>query len=217
MNARKGKTDLDLLQGSWSVVSLEVDGQSLPQSMLADSRIELKGGRFRSLNMGAVYEGILKLDPTATPKTFDLAFTKGPEKGNTNLGIYEIEGGQWRLCLATRGDARPKKFATRPNTGHALQILQRGAAKAAKAAAEPAPPASKSPTELEGEWSMVSGFMDGKPMDPMAVKFGVRSFHGNQTKLKFGPQTYITATFTLDPSKTPRSIDYVHTQGMFAG
>ncbi len=64
---------------------------------------------------------------------------------------------------------------------------------------------------------MVSGFLDGKPMDALAVQYGVRTFRGNQTKLKFGPQTYITATFTLDPSQTPHSIDYSHTQGMFAG
>jgi len=212
------KIDADFLQGSWAVSSLEVDGESMPPDMLAEARVEIKGRRFRSFGMGAAYEGIVKLDPDARPKAFGLAFTKGPEKGNTNLGIYELDGDGWRLCLATRGDARPKKFATKADTGHALQTLRRTAPAAkTKAARTAALPVSKSPTELEGEWSLVSGFLNGKPMDDVTVQYGLRSFHGNRTTLKFGPQTYIDAVFTLDPSQTPRAIDYSHTKGMYAG
>ena len=218
MRPSTAKTDAERLQGSWKVISLEMDGQSLPEAMLADGRIQVEGDRFRSLNMGAVYEGTMTLDQAARPKAFDLVFTNGPEKGHTNRGIYEIEGGQWRLCLATRGDARPKTFATQPACGHALQVLQRvqGAPQASTKPAE-APPVSKSPTELEGEWSLVSGFLNGKPMDDIMVQYGVRAFRGNRTTLKFGPQTYIDAIFTLDASQTPPAIDYSHTKGMYAG
>lgn len=214
MKARKGPPDLDRLQGVWHVAAVEMDGQPMAPSMLAGARIEIQGGRFRSLNMGAIYEGDLRLDPAAAPKSFDLVFTTGPEKGNTNRGIYEFDGDQWRLCLATRGGVRPREFATRPNTGHALQTLRRASA---DASAESSPAPSDSPTELEGEWSMVSGFLDGKPMAAMAVQYGLRSFHGNRTTLKFGPETYIAATFTLHPDQSPCAIDYVHTAGMFAG
>jgi uncharacterized protein (TIGR03067 family) len=210
----KAKSDLDLLQGRWSVASLEVDGESMPARMMADSRIEVKGDRFRSLNMGAAYEGVVTVDGDANPKTFDLTFTKGPEKGNVNHGIFEIEGDEWKLCLATRGDARPKKFATKANSGHALQVLRRGVVKAAKAAA----PAVAGPaTELEGEWTLESGYLNGKPMDATTVQWGVRTFRGNRTVLKFGPQTYVDAVFTLDGSQTPRAIDYAHQKGMYAG
>jgi uncharacterized protein (TIGR03067 family) len=213
---RKEKAGLDLLQGSWSIASLELDGQSMSHDMLADGRVEVKGDRFRSLNMGAVYEGVVTVNADAEPKTFDIAFTKGPEQGNTNFGIFEMDGDQWKLCLATRGDARPKKFATKPNTGYALQVLQR-VLPAAKAAPTVAPAISKSPTELEGEWKLASGYMNGKPMDDIMVQWGVRSFQGNRTVLKFGPQTYIDAIFTLDASQTPHAIDYAHKKGMFAG
>ncbi|HEV2445570.1 MAG TPA: TIGR03067 domain-containing protein [Candidatus Sulfopaludibacter sp.] len=212
------KTDADFLQGSWAVSSLEVDGESMSPDMLAEARVEIQGNRFRSVGMGAVFDGIVTLDPDARPKAFDLAFTKGPEKGNTNLGIYELDGDGWRLCLATRGDARPKKFAAKANTGHALETLRRGAAATkAKAARIAAPAAAKSLTELEGEWSLVSGFLNGKPMDEVTVQYGLRSFQGNRTVLKFGPQTYIDALFTLDPSQSPHAIDYSHTGGMYAG
>jgi uncharacterized protein (TIGR03067 family) len=216
MKTAKAKTDLDHLQGSWSVVSLEVDGQGMSQDMVSDGRIEVKGDRFRSLNMGAVYEGAIEIDESQKPKSLDLVFTKGPEKGNRNLGIYEIVDGQWKLCLAMRGDARPKKFATNANSGHALQTLQRGAPPK-KPATTAAPAVSKAPTPLEGEWKLESGYMNGKPMDAAMVEWGVRSFRGNRTLLKFGPQTYIDATFTLDPSQSPGAIDYAHRKGMYAG
>jgi uncharacterized protein (TIGR03067 family) len=218
MKPDTARTDAERLQGTWSVVSLEMDGQSLPEAMLADGRIEVEGDRFRSLNMGAVYEGTMSLDPAARPRTFDLVFTQGPEKGNTNRGIYEIKGDQWKLCLATRGDARPTAFATRPATGHALQVLRRAdSATSAQPKMRDAAAAPEAPTELEGEWRLVSGFLNGKPMDDMMVRYGVRSFRGNRTTLKFGPQTYIDAIFTLDASQTPGAIDYSHTKGMYAG
>ena len=43
MKRSTAKTDAERLQGSWKVISLEMDGQSLPEAMLADSRIEVGG------------------------------------------------------------------------------------------------------------------------------------------------------------------------------
>ena len=80
---QKIPTDSDLLQGTWNVAALEMDGQKSPDALLTGAHIVLKGDRFQSLGMGAVYEGKLVLNPAASPKTFDLRFTKGPEKGNT--------------------------------------------------------------------------------------------------------------------------------------
>src|SRR5208283_985983 len=117
--------DLDLLQGSWSITSLEIEGQELPASMLANCRIVIKGDRFVSTGMSAVYEGTVLLDPSATPRQLNMTFDAGPEKGNTNLGIYELEGDHWMLCLATRGTVRPPAFAATPGTGFALETLAR--------------------------------------------------------------------------------------------
>ncbi|MGH9721340.1 MAG: TIGR03067 domain-containing protein, partial [Bryobacteraceae bacterium] len=150
------------------------------------------------------------------PKTLDLTFTAGPEKGNTSLGIYELDGDDWTICLTTRDGRRPKKFAAAPGAGHALETLKRGTVTAQAVAVEP-PLAAGSATELEGEWSMVSGFMDGHPIDRSMVKYGRRLTRGNQTSVRFGPQVFMQATFTLDPSKSPRQIDLVHTEGMHAG
>lgn len=220
------KTDLHRLQGTWVVAALKMDGEKMAAGMFGEARVVVKGVRFQSLGMGAEYEGRLMLDESASPKAFDLRFTKGPEKGNTALGIYEISEQQWKICLTTRPGAvdRPKKFATKAGTGIALEILKRdtgdsGATKsravAKKSTAKQV--ATGAPTELEGEWKLVSGALNGKAMDAVSVEWGRRVFQGNSTTLSFGPQTYQKATFTLDATKSPCEIDYEHSQGMFAG
>ncbi len=120
--------ELDKLQGTWNVVSLEVDGQKMPAAVFNGSKIVVEGANFTSIAMGANYEGTIEVDAAHTPKTFDLRFTVGPEKGNTNFGIYELDADTWKICLSINGKDRPAKFATAPGTGHALETLQRAGA-----------------------------------------------------------------------------------------
>lgn len=204
-------TDLEHLQGAWTIASLEVDGQTQPAP--AAARIEIKDERFTTLGMGAVYSGRIKLSAEHTPHHLDLHFDSGPEAGNVNHGIYEITRGGWKLCLATRGDARPKEFATQPGSGHALELLTPAPkpAKAAKNSAETSEPAAApSPaTEIEGEWQMLSGVLNGAAMDDATISWVRRSNHANITTVTAGPQTMLKAEFTLDPSHSPAHIDYV--------
>src|SRR5215831_11770869 len=118
--------DLDRLQGSWTITAMEVDGQEMTAEMLAETRVTIKSNRFTSIGMGAAYEGILKLNVKTSPRQFDLKFDAGPEKGNTNLGIYELNGDTWRICLATRGRVRPPNFVSTPGSGFAVETLTRG-------------------------------------------------------------------------------------------
>jgi uncharacterized protein (TIGR03067 family) len=117
--------DIDLLQGSWSITSLLMEGQELPASMFAYASIVVKGNRFTSLGMGTAYEGTLELDPSTIPRQLNMNFDVGPEKGNVNLGIYEIAGDVWKFCIATRGSVRPSSFISTPRSGIALETLQR--------------------------------------------------------------------------------------------
>ena len=123
LNAQDG--DLKKLQGTWNVVSLEVEGQAMPASALGAARIVVQGDHFTTSGMGAKYEGTLELDASATPRTFNLNFTSGPEAENRSLGIYELDGDDWRMCLTMRGAVRPKTFAAPAGSGLALQVLKR--------------------------------------------------------------------------------------------
>lgn len=201
--------DLKLLQGSWNVQTLEVDGQSMP----AGGQIVVKGGRFTSTGMGAVYEGTLELDATASPRQIDMMFDAGPEKGNTNLGIYEFTGGTWTLCLATRGSVRPATFATAPGSGFALETLARASGRQKPKASAGVGPA----TEFEGEWQMVSGVMNGIAMEESAVQWVKRVTRGNLTTVYAGPQVMMQMEFTSDSSASPKAIEYKNTAGTNKG
>ena len=117
--------ELDELQGSWKVVALEVEGQKVPANYFGGAKIVIDADRFESIAMGASYAGTLQLDAGSHPKRFDLLFHEGPHKGRASLGIYELSGGTWRICLGFAGRDRPHDFATAAGSGHALETLER--------------------------------------------------------------------------------------------
>ena len=199
------KSDLEKLQGTWQMVAFEMDGQSIPPG---SASIVIEGNKFISLSMGAQYEGTMVVDPTAAPKTFDVKFHKGPEKGKTSLGIYELHGKTWKICIGLAGVKRPTRFAAQPGTGHALETLTRAAA---GAAAEQVEPSGEPAAELEGEWFMLSCFQEGKPMDAKICASARRVFHGNQTTMFVFDQVYTKSRFAVNCVATPCTIDYLDT------
>ena len=227
-------TDLAKLQGTWNVTSLETDGQKMPATVFNGARIVIDNNKFESLGMGATFEGTVKFDSASKPKAFDLLFTAGHAKGHRNLGIYKLHGDTWTICLATRGNKRPGKFATAAGTGFALETLERDGV-TRKSGKRKSPPTSERSisdatttaqhetaasgplTELEGEWAMVSAVLDGAVMNQAMVKWCRRITRGNVTRVIAGPQVFVNARFTLDNSKKPHAIDYVNLEGASKG
>jgi uncharacterized protein (TIGR03067 family) len=203
-------SDLEKLQGTWNVTSLESDGQAMPE------------GSFDG------YEGALELDQKKNPKTFRILFTVGHAAGTCHRGIYKIEGAKWTMCLATRGRLRPPRFATKANSGFVLQTLERDGivrkqkrprshedyeARLVGATVGPAITSSNAQTTWEGEWQMVAGVFNGAPMAENMVQWCKRVTRGNVTSVVAGPKVMLKATFSLDDSKTPQAVDYVNLEG----
>jgi uncharacterized protein (TIGR03067 family) len=213
--AAKKKSDLDVLQGTWSVSALEMDGAEMG-AIPPGASITLKGTKFTTSNMGADYTGELALDDAAKPKAFDLKFKTGPEKGNTSYGIYELDGDQWKMCLTLRGGKRPAKFTTKAGSGLALQTLVRGAQvtkkKTASAAAAPAV-SGEVAAELDGEWSVAKLVMDGLEMDASMLGWGKRTVKDGEVKVTMGPQTVLHVRATVERGHNPEWINYVHVKG----
>ncbi|HEY1336885.1 MAG TPA: TIGR03067 domain-containing protein [Bryobacteraceae bacterium] len=209
--------DLESLQGSWVITALKMDGQGMPAEMLAEARVVIEGNRFQSFGMGDVYGGTVKIDASVSPRRIDLKFDSGPEKGNTNLGIYELDGDTWKLCLATRGSTRPAKFQSKPGSGIAVETLRRASAEAkprtSKKVEKTAPVSSGPATEFEGDWQMVSGVMDGVAMKESDIQWVKRLTRGNQTTVQAGPQVMMKFEFSRDPAPSPKTIEYVNTAG----
>jgi uncharacterized protein (TIGR03067 family) len=209
------KSDLERLQGNWDIVGLEMEGRKMPAM---GGKISVKGERFTTSGMGATYEGKVEVNSNQSPKVINLIFDSGPEEGGASLGIFEFEDDDtWKICLTTQGGDRPMAFSTQPGTGHAFEVLKRegtqvnGAASAAAAEVAPSDPEHLAP--LQGQWSMESGVMDGNPLDKSFVKSAKRVTQGNETSVVFGPQVFMKAKFTVDPSKTPKTIDLAHSEG----
>lgn len=189
------------LQGTWYVTSFELEGN--PMNPPGDARVVVDGDRFESLNMGDVYEGKLKIDASKKPMTLDMTFTAGPEKGNVNRGIFELLVDGWRLCLNTQGKARPKKFATTPGSGVALETLSRtrpavaalGEARATAATGE--------------QWVMASHIANGKPLEESYLQHGKRVVNGDEVTVTMAGQVLVQAKFTMTGGK----IDYQRKDG----
>jgi uncharacterized protein (TIGR03067 family) len=225
--------DLDRLQGRWNVVAVEVDGRQMPIAPAGGARIVIDGKRFTSLGMGATYEGTFEVDQARKPKAFDLLVTAGHASGTRNLGIYKLDGDCWTICLATRGTRRPGTFATKPGTGFSLETLERhGIGRAttkmkSEARRTPGAVSTRAPsrhavpsgpaTPLEGEWAMVAGVFSGAAMAANMVTWCTRVTRGNVTTVMAGPKMMLKASFTLDDSTRPATIDYVNLEGTHAG
>jgi uncharacterized protein (TIGR03067 family) len=219
--------DLEKLQGTWRVIKLEADGKSMPQATYRDTAIIIKGRNFTTVSMGAKYKGTVDVHEETRPRSFDLLFSAGPPKGERNLGIYTLDADRWVICLATHGTTRPKSFATSPNSGFALETLERDRTPkkpsprpttkaAAPAAGTPAPKAGPA-SEIDGEWSLVSAVFNGAPFDKKMIHWVKRMTRGGVTTVTAGPQTMLRASFELKTGATPREIDYVNLEGADRG
>ncbi len=67
--------------------------------------------------------------------------------------------------------------------------------------------------KLQGEWSAVSGEMDGKPLPDAYVKNGQRILKDKDLTVRFGDFIFLKATVSMDATKEPAEIDYVIAEG----
>src|SRR5262249_10364197 len=97
------KKEYEDFRGTWKFVSIEVEGKKVPEDNFKNSRLILKGDKFTVTEGQATYRGTFTMDLAKNPKTIDVTFTEGPEKGSTTLGIYELEGDTYKVCMGMPG------------------------------------------------------------------------------------------------------------------
>jgi uncharacterized protein (TIGR03067 family) len=117
--------DIKKLEGSWVLASGTDDGKKLSGEALENTRLSIAGNRHTVKVGETTYKGTHKLDATKRPKTIDISDTEGPFKGKTVLGIYELDGDQFRICYAPPGKDRPKDFSAKAGTGHRSHVWKR--------------------------------------------------------------------------------------------
>jgi erythromycin esterase len=133
------RKELEQLQGTWRGISIKQDGQELPlEGGLANLEVVIKGNE-RTVKAGDTVfsRAVFRMDPTATPKTVDVTITEGTLAGKSLLGVYELDGDTYRICLAKAGDPRPETIASKPGSGHTLTVLARAPRKNQPGSAPP--------------------------------------------------------------------------------
>ena len=222
------------LEGTWSFVRLEIDGSFMPAAALQASRILIDGDRFRTESPEAIYEGIFNINVETEPHHIDIEFVEGPEAGNTNFGIFRLDGDNLEICLDMNGKPRPENFSTSPGSGRAHELLERtshsrpndvsgGTARPAEAPSTTADIAEfafvDSPTlaRLQGEWTAVKVVRDGQDLPSMMLRTGIRVATKNEIKISFGGQTMIHALVRINEVTDPLQVDYFNLGGPCKG
>jgi uncharacterized protein (TIGR03067 family) len=107
------KKELKKLEGNWQVISMEIDGQKMPEEDAKQYTVLIKGDKYTlKMQDNPINQGTIKVDPTKKPKTIDITPTDGDNSGKTMLGIYEQDGDTQKTCYTQPDKPRPTKFSS---------------------------------------------------------------------------------------------------------
>jgi uncharacterized protein (TIGR03067 family) len=120
----KPKTDHELIQGTWKVVSAQEAGKSpkIPDDLrfvITADTLFIKRGKDDPIGMK------YKLYPTKKPKAMDTTHEIDAGKRISQLAIYALDGDELKLCLEAAGKPRPTKFESKPGDTTIVWFLKR--------------------------------------------------------------------------------------------
>jgi uncharacterized protein (TIGR03067 family) len=118
------KGDLAKLQGTWKgtigpnqdvPVTVKIDGKSVTATFTNDEGKEV------------ALKGEMKVDDKAKPKTVDFVKFTDPDGKEMpdNLGIYELNDDEWKVCNGGANNPRPTEFKEGEEGGQHLLVLKR--------------------------------------------------------------------------------------------
>src|SRR5437899_501372 len=88
----RAKKDLELMQGTWAIQALEVNGRDIPLQPLQDMVLTVKADEYRTrLKDKPLFEFRLRLDPTQDPRAVDMVLTQADGTEKVHKAIYVIE------------------------------------------------------------------------------------------------------------------------------
>ena len=124
------KKELQKLQGTWVMVSGEMDGKKAADEHVSKSKIIYEGNKIQLVvpnqTPETIVAEIVKIDPTKNPKEIHFIRKNGPNAGKTLIGIYEFEGdGQYKFAFDPAGAVTLKEFVTKEGTGHVRNTWKR--------------------------------------------------------------------------------------------
>jgi uncharacterized protein (TIGR03067 family) len=124
------KADLERLQGTWELVSMEMGDREVPAEEIKGFTLVIKDDQATlSDGKGRTQEAVLKLDPAKDPKEIDMAVNEDG-KDEVHKGIYKLKGDTLTLCKSHPPDERPGAFGTKEGSKWpAVFVFKKQAAK----------------------------------------------------------------------------------------
>jgi uncharacterized protein (TIGR03067 family) len=134
----KTSKELESLQGTWNIDTMEWGGKSLPKELMngykflfagnkltwdAAIGIQSKGGKVTAIDGSFLCD--FKIDPGKEPKQIDITLhLKNGDR--TVLGIYEIKGQMLKVCyFPSNTGKRPAEFSTKDGLNISYIVLTR--------------------------------------------------------------------------------------------
>lgn len=126
----EAEKELQKLQGTWVMVSGELDGKNAADEHVTRSKVVYEGQKGLLVVPNQHHEPIVfeivKLDTTKSPKEMHFIRRSGPNAGKTIIAIYEFEGDhQYKFAFDPTGSTPLKEFATKEGTGHIRNTWKR--------------------------------------------------------------------------------------------
>ena len=118
--------EIAAMQGTWTIESFTLNGQSVPAGQLQNWRRIVTGGHVTWKNGDELLvEMDITFDPQQKPMTLDSTIATGDAKGKVVLAIYELDGDTLRVCFADPDKPRPTEFSSAPGSGPSLYVAKR--------------------------------------------------------------------------------------------
>lgn len=139
------KPDEELLQGRWTALSGDMNGQPMPEDMLKEFWVEFTGETMHvPTQPGKVGKGTFTLNTAKSPR--EIVVIRESENNRGTRGIYELKDGTLRLCMGEPEDWPISEFRSRPGTKIINVVLKRSPPQATAEDEKPATtPEGKSP------------------------------------------------------------------------
>jgi uncharacterized protein (TIGR03067 family) len=125
-DATDAKEELAKFDGTWNVSEITYNGKDHSKLKFnfvfkgdevvveGDDKVKLEYARLK-----------IKIDPTTTPKLFDLTVGAGIQKDAVMEGIYEFKDKELRICVKVFGKERPTEFSSPDGASVVLMVLKR--------------------------------------------------------------------------------------------
>ena len=110
------KGDKDKIQGEWSLVTREDNGQS--EKITEDNehfiKLKIEGDKFMVTLKNGDHEATYTVDSSKKPKTIDVTLKGGDQDGKVMKGFYELDGDTLKICIGgPEAPDRPTEFKSK--------------------------------------------------------------------------------------------------------